>query len=222
MGHQLSTRYQSNPKRCQHCLMLLPICICALIPRIQTKTRMELIVHVREIRKPTNTGCLAAKCLENSATHVRGSQDQSVPYEQIFDDDYQNFFLFPADHAKVLSPALVAEATKPIRLIVPDGNWGQASRVASRIPENAKYQQVILPPGEPTQYRLRREPRQRPEGLATMEAIARAYAIIESKEVEAELVKIFRIMVDRSLWTKGKLAAEDVFGGLPVKSLVQP
>ncbi len=200
--------------------MLIPICICSLIPRITTRTRLELIVHVREIRKPTNTGCLAAKCLTNSATHVRGSQDETVPYDAIFDDRYENYFLFPAEHAEVLSPDMVAEAGKPIRLIVPDGNWGQASRVASRIPDGAKFRQVILPPGDPTQYRLRREPRQRPEGLATMEAIARAYSIIESKEVEAELLKIFRIMVDRSLWTKGKLAAEDVFGGLPVKSLV--
>jgi DTW domain-containing protein YfiP len=190
------------------------LCICHLIPQIKTMTRLVLIVHHREIRKPTNTGGLAAKCLVNSEIHVRGSVDHPVPYSEILDGSHENLYLFPSPEAKVLSQDLIANITKPIRLVVPDGNWGQASRVARRIPSNVPMTHIILPAGAPTQYRLRKEPVQRPEGLATMEAIARALSIIEGPKVEQELLHIFRIMVERSLLTKGKIRADAVYGGL--------
>ena len=48
------------------------LCICALLPRLATRTRVVLVVHQLEANKPTNTGLLAARCLANSTVVYRG------------------------------------------------------------------------------------------------------------------------------------------------------
>jgi len=54
-------------------------------------------------------------------------------------------------------------------------------------------------------------------GLATLEAIARALRILEpeGEAIEAAMLDVFRIMVDRTLWLRGQLSDEQVTGGLP-------
>ncbi len=48
------------------------LCICALLPRLETRTRVVLLLHQLEVDKPTNTGVVAARCLVNSAVVYRG------------------------------------------------------------------------------------------------------------------------------------------------------
>jgi DTW domain-containing protein YfiP len=55
-----------------------------------------------------------------------------------------------------------------------------------------------LPAGEPSIDGLRNEPR--PGGLATIEAIARAFELLEGPHVRATLDRVFRAMVERTLW----------------------
>ena len=62
-------------------------------------------------------------------------------------------------------------------------------------------------------YRLRSE--SHPAGLATIEAIARAMGILEGPHVQEALERVFRAMVERTLWVRGSLAAEEVTGGIP-------
>jgi len=56
-------------------------------------------------------------------------------------------------------------------------------------------------------------------GLSTIEAIARAKAILEGEQVQRTLERVFRAMVERTLWTRGELAAADVCGGIPEGAL---
>src|SRR5215510_6256239 len=75
-GKELSspalTRRAKPHLRCADCRMHRSLCICALLPRIATRTRVVLVLHQLEARKPTNTGALAARCLENSVVVYRG------------------------------------------------------------------------------------------------------------------------------------------------------
>jgi len=41
---------RDNPARCQICRMHETLCICALVPRLVTRTRLALLVHHREAR----------------------------------------------------------------------------------------------------------------------------------------------------------------------------
>src|ERR1019366_3265284 len=75
------SRRDNAHNRCPRCRMLGGLCVCALMPnpRIATRTRLVLLIHRFEDRKPTNTGRLAAECLANSTVIVRGHESQPTP-----------------------------------------------------------------------------------------------------------------------------------------------
>ena len=66
------SRHAKPHLRCPGCRMHRTLCICGLLPRLETRTRVVLVVHQLEADKPTNTGLLAARCLTNSAIVYRG------------------------------------------------------------------------------------------------------------------------------------------------------
>ncbi len=189
--------------------------MCALVPRLETRTRLVLVIHRYEDRKPTNTGRLAAACLTRSEVVVRGLLPirDGVPTEAPFawPEGSQPLLLFPAEDAVPL--AGFVKSARPVTLIVPDGNWRQAAKMRKRVPGLGSVPCVSLPDGAPTAYRLRSEPQK--GGLATLEAIARAFGVLEGPEVEAAMLRPFRAMVERTLWARGQLSAEAVQDGLP-------
>jgi DTW domain-containing protein YfiP len=98
-------------------------------------------------------------------------------------------------------------------LIVPDGTWRQASKVRKRLRGLDDVPCVTLPPGPPSRYRLRFESRD--DGLATIEAIARAFGILEGSHIEEALLGVFGAMVERTLWARGEIDASAVALGIP-------
>jgi DTW domain-containing protein YfiP len=200
--------------RCARCRMHGTLCICALIPRIETRTRLVLVIHRYEERKPTNTGQLAVAALANSEVVVRGHEGEpSVPLA--LPPGGQPVFLFPDEDA--LPIAELACGTAPVTLIVPDGTWRQARKVRSRVPGLRDVPCVSLPAGgAPSAYRLRVDAH--PHGLATIEAIARAFGVLEGDRgasVQTALEGVFQTMVERTLWARGGIDAGEVTGGIP-------
>ena len=98
-------------------------------------------------------------------------------------------------------PPIAARVAPPYTLIVPDGSWRQASKMGQREEALRHVQRVKLAAGAPSRYRLRRETK--PEGLATLEAIARALGVLESHAVEDALLAVFDLMVERTLRSRG-------------------
>ncbi len=180
--------------------MHLDRCICAAAPRLTLATRIVIVMHRRELAKPTATAPLALRALTNSALSVYGHRDQPVDLHDLHDGGRRVLALFPAEDAVCLSEALERADDRPITLIVPDGSWRQASKALRRIPGLEEAERVTLPAGPPTRYRLRREPKQ--GGLATFEAIARALGILESPAVQAQLEAFFERMVEATLATR--------------------
>jgi DTW domain-containing protein YfiP len=162
-----------------------------------TATRLTLLIHRREVSRTTNTGRLATLALTNSAMLVRGNRDEPLKIKEVLPENYQPLLLYPRDDAHILSHQFLSSFTLPINLIVPDGNWRQAAKVAKRENMLKKIPKVRLPFIKESEYRLRKETNV--EGLATIEAIARSLGIIEGLEVQEPLEKIFKLMVDRTL-----------------------
>lgn len=186
------------------------LCVCDFIPAITTRTRLMLVIHRTEARKPTNTGLLAAHCLTNSEIVVRGHADDPTP-PFVAPAGTLPLFLFPHPDAVPLDH--VARSEKPVTLIVPDGTWRQASKVRNRVPGFRDLTCVSLPMEAPSIYRLRSEAHE--HGLATLEAIARAMGHLESMAVRSEIERVFRAMVERTLWSRGNLESDQVTGGVP-------
>lgn len=203
--------------RCAVCRLHATLCICALVPRLQTRTRLMLLIHYREARKPSNTGQLAARCLERSSVEIIGKRGQPLGAPVVRDGEVP-LLMFPDDDAVPIER--YANSEQPIALFVPDGNWRQASKVRRRDAGFGAMQCVTLPAARATEYRLRAEPRI--GGLATLEAIAHALGIVEGvagPAIEGAMLSVFRVMVERTLWFRGKLRTHDVTGGIPPAAL---
>jgi DTW domain-containing protein YfiP len=187
------------------------LCVCALIPSLETRTRLVLVLHRFEDFKPTNTGRLAAECITNSAIVLRGDRAIRNPPLEL-PSGTQPLILFPARDAILLETAAAASPL-PVTLIVPDGSWRQAARVRHRVPGLSALPCVALGPGAPSSYRLRTE--SDPRHLSTIEAVARAFGVLEGPEVQRAIERPFHAMIDRMLWVRGLLDAGAVAGGIP-------
>jgi DTW domain-containing protein YfiP len=194
------------------------MCVCALLPTLTTRTRVVLLLHQLELRKTTNTGRLALRCLTNSALALRGQlpEDLRLPRDAIaaapawLAEAERPVLLFPGSDAQPLEEFA---AGAPITLVVPDGTWSQASRMRKRFPGLDAIPCARLPDTLISTYRLRHDPR--PGHLSTMQAIAHAIGILESDAIAQQLLHVHQVAVERTLYTKGRLAADQITGGLP-------
>jgi DTW domain-containing protein len=209
------SRRSNGDLRCARCHLHRSLCLCSLIPQIETRTHIVLVIHLREDRKPTNTGRLATECLPNSEVLVRGHMNRPEP--RIEWGLRQPLLLFPHEDAQPIDEYIANRtSTNDVTLIVPDGNWRQASKVRKRVPGLTDVPCVTLPRSEASQYRLRSEAHA--TGMATMEAIGRALSVLEGDrgtEVERMLQHVLRILVERTLWCRGALQTHEVYGGIP-------
>jgi DTW domain-containing protein YfiP len=204
------SRRHNTAVRCSRCRLHRELCICGAISPIDTRTRVIVVLHKSEDRKSTNTGRIAALCLRNSEVVVRGHRARPIA-PLGWDSHAQPLLLFP--HPTAVPLARFAASERPLTLVVPDGTWRQASKVRFRMPGICDAPCVSLPAGAPSTYRLRAPLH---DGcLSTMEAIARALGILEGPAVEQALDLVFRMMVERTLWSRGSIAAADVTGGIP-------
>jgi DTW domain-containing protein YfiP len=188
-----------NSVRCLRCRLPAELCICGLVPSLAPRTRVVIIMHHREHSRTTNTGHLARLCL-GAEIHLRGLADRPITPATWFREGHQHYLLFPAPGIRLLDPEEIRADGRPVTLFVPDGNWRQASKVARRVPELTEVARVRLPPGARSRYRLRQETRE--EGLATIEAIARALGMLEGPEIQQQLEAVFDAMVERTLITR--------------------
>ncbi|MEO5668738.1 MAG: tRNA-uridine aminocarboxypropyltransferase [Bdellovibrionota bacterium] len=195
------TRRRKPEARCDICRMRQEICICPEIAafkrRWQPRTRVTVLMHHREENLTTNTAHLASLLLPCCEIHLRGEIGKSIDPSLILKSGESPLLLYPSQDAIVLTPELVAALPHPVTLIVPDGSWRQASKVAKREAFLKDVPKVVLSPDAPSRYRLRREPKE--EGLGTFEAIARAVGVVEGRALRAELEKVFEEMVERTL-----------------------
>lgn len=196
MGHR-----PKNAKRCVRCRMHEARCICSAIPRLDARSKVVVVMHCREWDKTTATAPLALAALPHSELHIHGARDRPIDVKHLLTENRRLLILYPSEGAEPLTTELVERDPRPVTLIVPDGNWRQAARVARRIPELAASERVYLPEGRPTAWGLRHEPK--PGGLATLEAIARALGVLEGPEVAEQLERLLAESVYQTHLTRG-------------------
>lgn len=189
-------RQRKTKDPCVICRLHRERCICAQIPQLNLRTRVALIVHAKELKRTTNTGRLALHALPNSCLVVRGEQRERTDLSGLLTDDYQSLLLYPGEGAIDLRE--FALGPKPIQLLVPDGNWRQAGKVAIRHPELCRVPRVKISalhnPGAP---RMRREPVA--GGMATLEAIAHAISQLEGEAIGQHLLELYQAKLKATL-----------------------
>lgn len=182
------SRSRTEAPRCARCRLPEVVCICAEIPALSTQTDLRIWMHFREAHKTTATAPLVHAAVTSSTLYHYGARDAPGPEIMALDASRHALLLYPDEDAEVLSAELIARDPRPITLVVPDGTWRQATRAARRLSSAFPLTRVTLPRGEPSAWGLRREPKA--FGLATIEACARALGIVESKEIESQLLSV--------------------------------
>lgn len=180
--------------RCSRCQRPLSLCLCALIPTLDSRTRVLVLQHASEASHALNTARLA----------VLGLRQAQLRIGECFEDDCADsepsYLLFPGEGAVPIST--LAGAERPIRLIVPDGTWRKARKIQHVNPWLASLPRVTLPDGLTSRYRLRKAPM--PGALSTIEAIVAALEILESPSRFDELLRPFDALIEGQIDAMGQ------------------
>jgi DTW domain-containing protein YfiP len=174
-------------------------CICRFITKIRSRTKLTLIVHHRELKRTTNTGRLAVHALVNSEMYVRGKDRNRLDLSPILSPEFESYVLYPSDDAVDLGSM---KPTKPVQLIVSDGNWRQAGKLHHRHPELQHLPRVRISQKNLAKNHLRRE--HFAEGFSTLEAIAIAFGILEGESVKTDLMALYQAKLDATLAGRGR------------------
>ncbi len=188
-------KLNEDGKRCPICRLNKKFCFCHTIKDIHTKTKISMIIHVRELKLTTNTAQLAHKVLPNSELLVRGRVGDPIDLNNLIDPDHIPLYLFPDEDAVELDQEFIHSLDRPVQLIVPDGSWRQAKKFKKREKVLQGIQSVRLTSTRPSDYILRKEPNE--HSLCTYEAIARALGELEGPQVLEELETIFHTMIEK-------------------------
>jgi DTW domain-containing protein YfiP len=182
---------------CPRCLRPITHCLCPLIPRLDSRTRVLLLQHPSEVNHALNTARLAALGLVNAQLVVG----------EVFEDlqallnppGYQARLLFPAEDAQPLQAYTPSD--EPLLLVVPDGTWRKARKLLHLNPLLAALPRVTLAEGAVSRYRLRKAPG--PGALSTVEAIVQALQVLEAPTSFEPLLKPFEALIEGQIAAMG-------------------
>ncbi len=196
----------SRPQ-CPRCLRPTTHCLCALIPSLDSRTRVLLLQHPSEVNHALNTARLAALGLVNAQLEVG----------EVFEDlqtllnppGYQARLLFPAEDAQPLRA--YSPSDEPLLLVVPDGTWRKARKLLHLNPLLAALPRVTLAAGAVSRYRLRKAPG--PGALSTVEAIVQALQVLEAPQSFEPLLRPFEALIEGQIAAMGEEVFQRNHGG---------
>ena len=203
-------------ERCARCSLPLAVCLCSTFGALSSRIELCIVMPASESRSMSNTARLLALWLPGTRLIVRGLPVHTPQRPAALNDGIM------AEHAGLLFPfdaepaELAGAEARPIRvpstsglerplarapmrqLVLADGTWSQARRIARRELEPLGLPRVALDRAWPSIYELRR----RPSGLCTFEAVAIALGLLDSTELAASLLERFSLWNDYQLQIK--------------------
>lgn len=185
---------------CPRCCRPLDHCLCALIPRLDSHTRVLILQHPSEVGHALNTARLAALGLANAELRV-GEVFEGLP-QLLAQPGYRPCLLFPGEGAQPLAQFAEAGQGAPPLLVVPDGTWRKARKLLHLNPALAALPRVALPQGLSSRYRLRKAPMS--GALSSIEAIVQALDILEAPARFDALLRPFEALIEGQIAAMGE------------------
>jgi len=181
-------------RHCSRCYLRKDICICSILPTVQTRTEFVILRHIREENRPSNTGRLVALAMPSSRIVPCGGGDRIVVPS--IDVELQSgsgtWLLWPDGPGT--QPGI---SEIPSRVVVLDATWQQARRFFTSNPALWTMPRLVLPAPNRNRNRLREQ--HRPDGMSTIEAVAAAVKKLEGAEVAEPLERLYDEVVRRTM-----------------------
>lgn len=183
---------------CSQCCRPLAYCLCALVSRLDSRTRVLILQHPSEAGHALNTARLAALGLENA--ELRIGEHFADLADLLADPGYDARLLFPGDEAEL--PSQQRAEQRPLLLVVPDGTWRKARKLLYCNPLLEHLPRLTLPEGLESRYRLRKAPKV--GALSTLEAITETLNRLEAPRRFDALLRPFEALIDGQIAAMGK------------------
>jgi len=189
-----SKKPRDENSHCPRCYQRREICICPILPTVQTRTEFLILRHIYEADRPSNTGRLVALAMPNSRIIPCGGGTRIglSPVDDEFLRAPGTWLLWPDGTG---AQPEMSDNTPPSRVVVIDATWQQARRLYSSMPVLRALPRLVLPPPV-SRERLREQ--HRADGMSTLEAVAAAVAKIEGVEAARPLEELYDELVRRT------------------------
>lgn len=184
--------------RCERCLRPENHCLCALIPQLDSRTRVLILQHPSEVNHALNTARLAALGLNNAQWVVGETFDNLAELLNV--PGYQARLLFPGEEATTLAAS--STDNEPMLLVVPDGTWRKARKLLHLNPLLSALPRVTLGCVPASRYRLRKAPAA--DALSTLEAIVHALQTVEPDRSFEALLRPFEALIEGQIAAMGE------------------
>lgn len=185
--------------------MHVPLCLCGVLPRIEHRARVVLVMHPAEWERSSNTGRVAMLALAQAELSM---WDPSPDAVGLLREGHRHVLLHPTG-----APLAPRGDDAPITLLVPDGTWRESSRITRRLAQLPGVERARIDAAP--RAGLREAPR--PDHLGTGDAIAEALRALGEHDAAQALSDAVRVMRERSLWVRGKIGHAQVSGGVPLE-----
>lgn len=193
--------------RCDKCQLARSACICAFRCELSCDLDLVLLLHHDEIFKPTNSGRLIADLLPANTYAFEWSRTEPAPALLHLLEDPARYpvLVFPGGGGRLVHRERpVLPEGRRLTLVMLDGTWKQAGKMARASPWLAHLPLMALADPEPGTYAVRQAIR---EGqLATAEAAAELLKICGETRAGEMLRDYFVVFNEHCLATRGSRA----------------
>lgn len=205
MGRSLIT---NQTARCERCRFAPRWCICAAHTEIASPLVVDVLIHQRELWRPTSTGRLVNRVLAGSRQHVF-HREKPPARTEIARPGRELWILHPRGEAVPTGADLSL-----VQVLLLDGSWGEAARMSSHVAGWGRL--ICLPDAGESRSSLRRQ--EQSGKYATAEALLFLLAALGLTEVERQLRLQFELHVYAGLRTRGAVVqAEEFLSASPIK-----
>lgn len=193
--------------RCSRCLLPPRWCICSVHEDIRSPLQVDLLIHPRELNRPSSTGALLTRVMPEARRHVWDHQNPPTP-EQVIVPGRDVWILHP--HGR---PAPAGAQASEVQVLLLDGLWNETSTMARSVSSWGRL--VNLPMTGESRFWLRA---QKDGGrFSTLEALMFVLDTVDQASVSAALRLQLELHVYATLRARGRTGvAADFLASSPL------
>jgi DTW domain-containing protein len=185
--------------RCARCGLVAPACFCAEVTPVPTLLKLQFVMHHLELNKVSNSVRLIGCTLQATQTLLIGCPAARTPPAIA----PGSLMLFPALGGRPLTHADAGRT-----LLVPDGSWSQARKIAQSLLRDHSVEPIELAAGAlaaGTPLTLRKP---KAAGLvATAQAVAAALYAVGDMQAGDAILQVFQRFTAAGFATRGRRSA---------------